>query len=306
MKILSPLILMILLFGSCKKMNPDHNRVIETSGTPNFLEMDVTEPHPYGGWYCPDNIFGFPPVNSSDVDKIDIVANRLPTLEETRSGLSLIHIDATKYKDAKPYDMSLPRMARYYTHSTQKDELVIIIQSVIVDQDTIVGFRYLNGGNGSARLHEVTLLDAEETKKMDQLNFVYESVTINASNSLVWKVMTDSTYAKELGTAFGENAYVKSDWAPKGDVEFYYNDKVVSTGNLTAVWPGTYIQIDYDFDGFHYAEKYLISRNEEDQSVKLQLACGPYTQGYEDQINVWKLWLNKVKFKAEALQALKL
>ena len=46
----------------------------------------------------------------------------------------------------------MPKLARFYNIHSGKRELVIIIQALNISNDSIVGFRYLNGGNGSARL----------------------------------------------------------------------------------------------------------------------------------------------------------
>jgi len=57
------------------------------------------------------------------------------------------------------------------------------------------------------------------------------------------------------------------------------------------------IQIDYDFPGFKYVEKYSI---EKDESIcKLSIYAGPYTADFEAQKVVWKNWLSKVKELSE-------
>ena len=59
-----------------------------------------------------------------------------------------------------------------------------------------------------------------------------------------------------------------------------------------------YIQVDYNFSGYHYVEKYLILDNE-DNSVSLHITAGPYSTDIEAQKVVWGNWLNKLKELAE-------
>ena len=73
------------------------------------------------------------------------------------------------------------------------------------------------------------------------------------------------------------------------------DDKIVSTGLVTTSWEHSYIQVDYNFEGYHYAEKFLISEDKETGKTTLHLVAGPYGEDYEEQVNVWNNWLEKVK-----------
>ena len=115
----------------------------ESSALVNPVEPVKNESlHPYGGWYCPDNLSNFPPVNAADFSKIEVISDRLPSLEETRNGKALMYLDPAKYPSAKALDLALPRLAKYYSANTRQEELVIIIQAVMAEQDTVVGFRF--------------------------------------------------------------------------------------------------------------------------------------------------------------------
>ena len=57
-----------------------------------------------------------------------------------------MYFDTTKIPSARPFDMKMPKLARYYSEYTKKNELVVVIQVVVAATDTVVGFRYLNGG----------------------------------------------------------------------------------------------------------------------------------------------------------------
>ncbi len=49
-------------------------------------EIIKTEPHRYGGWYCPDNLNGFPAVDISNWESVPVVNGRMATKEETHNG----------------------------------------------------------------------------------------------------------------------------------------------------------------------------------------------------------------------------
>lgn len=298
--IISLFIINFIWFSSCDQKNDPINKIETSIKVEQPLKLKYKTQHPYGGTSCPDNLRGFPPVDIQELDKVPVVQGRLPTEEETRNGNSLMYFDPIKSPSARSLDMKLPKLARYYSDYTKKNELVIVIQVVEVENDTVVGFRYLNGGNGSAWFSEVTFSSEEEIKKLGATPFVSNNVEINASKEIIWEVITSPTYAKELGEMFDANAFLESDWENGSKVYFKYEpDNVVTTGIITASWENLYIQVDYNFDGYHYAEKFLILENENTNTTQLHIACGPYGEDFEDQIIVWNNWLQKVKELSE-------
>ncbi len=116
-------------------------------------------------WNCPDNIKGFPPLDIKDWNKAPALNRRLPTYEETENGTSLILYDSIVYPDAKAYDIDLPRLASFANPYTGIKDTVIIIQVVQTNFDTIVGYRYLTGGNGTYNFRAFHFLTDEEVKK---------------------------------------------------------------------------------------------------------------------------------------------
>ena len=202
----------LIILSSCSQ-----NEGLNTSNEPLTAGEEPVKAkhniaHSYGGWYCPDNILGFPPVNILDLEKVPVVNGRLPTREETRNGISLMYFDTTHIPSARPLDMKMPRVARYYSDYTKKNELVVVIQAVEAEGDTVVGFRYLNGGNGSAWFDEVTFLSKEETNQLGSMPFVSFSTTVNASKEKVWEVMTSLDYEESLGKLFGELGFSRPTW----------------------------------------------------------------------------------------------
>jgi hypothetical protein len=64
-----------------------------TSFSQEDSESKVKDTHRYGGWYCPDNLNGFPAVDIQDWDAVPVINDRLPTREEAQNGTSLMYID---------------------------------------------------------------------------------------------------------------------------------------------------------------------------------------------------------------------
>ena len=156
------------------------------------------EPHRYGGYYCPDNLGGFPAVDINNWKSVPVVNGRMATKEETQNGTSLIFVDLEKYPDTKPLDIRMPKLARYYNENSGKEEIIIVIQALNVSNDSVVGFRYLNGGNGSAYLDKVRFLSDKEIENISSSRFVSLTFDINATKNKIWEVLTKKEYSKTL------------------------------------------------------------------------------------------------------------
>jgi hypothetical protein len=120
------------------------------------------------------------------------------------------------------------------------------------------------------------------------------SFDINARPSEVWHLITSKKYSKELGNVFDKNSFVESDWKLGSDVHFKYEpDKIISIGTINKLIENELIQVDYDFSGYKYEERYTIEGNND--GSKLAIYAGPYTSDFEAQKVVWNNWLTKVK-----------
>jgi hypothetical protein len=139
----------------------------------------------------------------------------------------------------------------------------------------------------------LTLTNCKSPDKNDS-KIVSIRIEIDASSSEVWNLITSKEYSKVLGSEFDKNSFVESDWKLGSDVHFKYEpDKTVSTGTITKLIENQLIQVDYDFSGFLYEERYTIEAN--DTGSTLAIYAGPYTSDYEAQKVVWNNWLTKVK-----------
>ena len=296
------LALLIISFGflnACEQKAPADKQKQTPSGEIQTVEQKNASIHPYGGWYCPDNLNGFPPVNVADLSSVPVVNGRMSTKEEARNGTSLMYFDPAEYPTAKPVAITLPKLAHYYSPQTRQTELVIVIQAVIVDPDTVAGFRYLNGGNGTSWYHEVSFLTEKEISEIGATPFVFLETEINASKEEIWEAITSTDYAQSLGKRFGQEAFFKSDWADDSHVKLNLDvPGEKARGYVMTLFGNLYLQIDYDFNGSQLVEKILIIENEDGLS-KLQFVFGPYPDDYGSQQVRWKKWLEEVKKGSE-------
>jgi len=287
----------LALILSCSSNN-DTVEITEAKAECGSADEVQKEPHRYGGWYCPDNLNGFPAVDLKNWMNVPVVNDRMATKEETQNGTSLIFVDTEKYPNAKPLDMEMPKLATYDSRITGRNELIIVIQALNIDNDSIVGFRYLNGGNGSARLDEVQLLHDNEIQLMRASHFVSIDKDINATDETVWKVLTKAEHAEALLPAFNVGNQLDIDWRNETNMNYAYADAGPSTASYAEKLFGNfYIQNDYK--KLNYSEKFLLLRNDETESTTLKIVCGPYDDDFEAQKAILSEWANKLKSLSE-------
>ena len=280
----------------CTLMSCSQNSKVEK--TIEKVNTKKQEPHNYGGYYCPDNLNGFPAVDINNWENVPVVNGRMATKEETQNGTSLIFVDANKYPDAKPLDIKMPKLASFYNKYSERKDLIIVIQAINVNNDSIVGFRYLNGGNGSARLNEVRFLSDNEIEMIPESRFVSFNININASQDVIWEVLTNPENTIPLQSIFDKDNTLKTDWRKSSNVNYHYPN----TGNLTSsyadiLFGSFYIQNDYD--NAHYNEKFLLLENQLTHITELKIVCGPYDTDFESQKLILTNWAQKVKEMSE-------
>jgi hypothetical protein len=299
-RILFIALLSIVSISACSQKE-EIESVDKTASVPTKAEVaKELDPHPYGGWYCPDNLNGFPPMDVVNLDQLVVVKDRLPTKEETQNGVSLMYIDPEVYPDAKALDIQLPRLARYHSNYSGKDELVILIQAVLVQTDTVVGFRYLNGGNGTSWFSEVDLLSDEEVNEVGSTPFVYTEIDINAPKEKVWKIISRTNYMHELAKMFNVELLINSDWEERSPILLKYDkDGIKAKGSISSLWGMIYIQIDYDYNGREYTEKILVYDDEETKLAHMQIVSGPHKENITEQEKLWTNWKVGVKSLSE-------
>lgn len=113
---------------------------------------------------CPDAVTLFVPIELALWKKTPAVNGRLPNCEETKNGTAIAHYGGNP--KVKAYPLLLPKLA--YTldrHTGEYKDLVVVIQIAQTETDTVVGYRYLNGGCGGSRFRNFHFLDESEIKK---------------------------------------------------------------------------------------------------------------------------------------------
>ena len=280
-----------------------NNTTVENSKVEKPIEKVNTkkqEPHNYGGYYCPDNLNGFPAVDINNWESVPVVNGRMATKKETQNGTSLIFVDDEKYPDAKPLDIKMPKLARFYNNHSRKEEIIIVIQALNILNDSVVGFRYLNGGNGSARLNEVKFLSDNEIENISSSRFVTLNIEINATQAEIWDVLTKQEYSKALQAIFDRENTLKADWNKSSKVNFKYPYGGFITSEFAGnVYGNQYIQIDSELGDYQYVEKFLLLENEQTNKTKLQIVCGPYGDDFKSQKVILNNWAQKVKELSE-------
>jgi hypothetical protein len=154
-------------FDETEKSKPFYN-VYQYNNTKGYWENGEI----ITNFYCPDAKSGFPPIDIKSWDKTPAVNGRFPTYEETMNGTAIHHYGEKENSLVKPYNMTLPRLARYIGSSSitingpMKNELVVVIQIVQTAQDTIVGYRFLTGGVGGSAFRDYHFLTQKEVEKV--------------------------------------------------------------------------------------------------------------------------------------------
>ena len=296
------LISMLLMSVSCSSQKTSEEQLETPSEAPVSVASKKVEPHRYGGWYCPDN-FGFVPVDIQKLDEVPAISDRLPTQQELQDNMSLINVDITKYPDARALKMDLPQVARINSSPTPKGmaELIIVIQAIVVQEDTVVGYRFANGGNGSARMSDVTFLSKNEVADMGAQPFFYSKSVLKASTADIWKAVCKTDYFKQLGVKFDEQAFFASEWNPASEAHLKLDtDGEKAAGYVGMVYGNYYLQIDYNRNGFHYSEKLLMMENHEDNTTEFFFASGPYPKDFAKRKSDLDRWVEAVKTASEA------
>ena len=295
-------VLSLTLIVSCSQKNANIDKTKEQTPaeTVSPINTNLKQTHRYGGWYCPDNLNGFPAVDIKNWASVPVINARMATKEETQSEASLIYVDSIEYPFASVLPIQMPKLARYYSYSSQKEEIIIVIQAINILGDSIVGFRYLNGGNGSSHLSEVTFLSDSEIEKISPSKFVSFSIDINATQAEIWKTLTETEYTKALQPSFDLNKSLKENWKNTSKVNFKY----ISNNEITAeyaanLYGNQYIQIDGEKDDYQYVEKFLLLENKNTHITEFKIVCGPYGNDFEIQKTILNNWAKKVKELSE-------
>ena len=264
-----------LMVGSCAQHTETTHTENESDVVGCQTEAETkTPPHRYGGWYCPDNLHGFPAVNLADWNQVPVIHDRLPTEEEVQTESSLILVDTEAYPDAHALAIKMPKLATFQSPYTNREEIIIVIQAIYVSGDSIVGFRYLNGGNGSARINEVNFLSDDEIAQIPSYQFAHASIEIDAKQEDIWSVLREEEYLATLEPTFNQNKTLPEIWRANTNVNYAYANSGAPTAQYGELLFGCYY-IQNDYENHYFTEKFWMLENEETGKTTLEIVCGP-------------------------------
>lgn len=260
-----------------------------------FEKVEVPR-HNYGGWYCPDNLRGFPAVHFSEWSEVPVVNGRMPTKIDADNGATLIMVDTEKFPQAKPLGMTFPKLAYFESPYTNRKEIIIVIQGLNIDNDSVVGFRYLNGGNGSARLNRVEFIPDSEVDQFPNYQFATGKVEIKASPEKVRSIMTQPENAKFFKSLSSTN--VRPNAEQNLNVNYHYKNAGNHTSEYADMLFGNfYVQNDYQENNF--TEKFLILEGDDSNTSYVQYACGPFLDDFKIEKARLAAWMLEVKQQSE-------
>lgn len=275
-----------------------NTKEVDSSQNDKKTKVKQTEPHRYGGWYCPDNLNGFPAVNIADWQTVPVVNGRLSVKADRDNGATLIVVDTEKYPNAKSLDITMPKLAKYYNEYSQREDLIIVIQAINISNDSIVGYRFLNGGNGSARLKDIQFLTNDEIKKIPSTRFITHSIDIRANQTLISKVLENTEFTNKLQPIFDTNKSLTTGWRQVKNVNYNYpNGGLLSSSYAHILFGNFYVQNDYEH--LNYTEKFLLLEDKNSDITTLQIVCGPFADDYDTQKMILDKWSEKVKILSE-------
>ena len=102
------------------------------------------------------------PIKINNWKDTPCIEGRLATEEDVKKGIAVFYIENSD--NAKPIKIDLPLCAIHIDQETKKEIPVILIQAEKSQGQDLIGYRFLNGGNGIALLFEFKLLKKPNKK----------------------------------------------------------------------------------------------------------------------------------------------
>jgi hypothetical protein len=286
----------VLLSACTSEKKIDKQQIQEPVKTAQKIKTN--EPHQYGGWYCPDNLFGFPALDINNWQTAPVIKNRLATKEEVQTEAALIYIDRNKYPNAKAIKNDLPKLATYNNPYSKRKDIIIVIETISVQEDSIAGFRFLNGGNGSAHLRDIHFLSEEEINQLPKGKFFAHKISINTPQKNIWNVLTNDAFWKSFQKNSNPIDAEEAEKRKNTNFNFIYNKAGKNASRYgTKLFGNYYIQNDYLEN--NYTEKVLVLENEDTKSSEMIMLFGPFGVDYPKLEKTLTEWSKEVKRLSE-------
>jgi hypothetical protein len=104
------------------------------------------------------------PVIAADWQSVSVVRGRLATEEDVRAGRAVFFLENADLPGATPLTVPLPALALWRDDESGQERVVIAIQAEQTVKQRLVGFRFLEGGNGIATLDELEWVDLADSR----------------------------------------------------------------------------------------------------------------------------------------------
>lgn len=94
-------------------------------------------------------------------DKVAFIRNRIANKEDVIAGRAVFYIEDVEkeYHSYLPIPTSIPSLVFQVDSETRIKTLAVIIQAEKVNEDSIIGVRYFEGGNGICSLNEIEFIE---------------------------------------------------------------------------------------------------------------------------------------------------
>lgn len=98
------------------------------------------------------------PIEIDNWKSIQHISGQLAVEQDVKEGRAVFHIDS-QGGTLKPLDIVIPSLAYQIDQETGEKVLVVLIQGELVDDQQVVGVRYIDGGNGVCTLPEIEFIE---------------------------------------------------------------------------------------------------------------------------------------------------
>jgi len=96
------------------------------------------------------------PLDINTWSQTPCITDRVATKDDVEAGLAVFYINNPR--EMKPLKVKLPACAIHTDQDTKQETPVIMIQAEKFQGQKLIGYRFLNGGNGIGLLSEFTIL----------------------------------------------------------------------------------------------------------------------------------------------------
>jgi hypothetical protein len=107
------------------------------------------------------------PIEPSAWDSVPVTRGRLATEADVRAGCAVFCLAGAEEPDAAPLDVLVPALAVLRDEQAQSGVIVVAIQAERSFEKQLVGYRFLNGGNGICTLGELEWIDTSDSRFRD-------------------------------------------------------------------------------------------------------------------------------------------